>query len=354
VNILVTGDWHIHNYPQFAKPWREGLNTRVRDALEALNVIPGLIRKYRVKAFCHLGDWNMNASNDYRLVNVTRELSMACANEVRLQGGAVINIHGNHDTVSADSAIHNNYPYLAEYHRTTGIDGVRFYCVGYNDKLPDIASLDLSAELSVFLLHKDLEGGKTAQGFVYRTDVAVGQLYFEAVKKALSGRVIFLAGHYHHPQKIGAVQVVGAPIQHNRGDMGDRRGVLLLNTETFEIWRIPIDGPMFHEVSWPALKFICPCCKNARKYVESDYVTVAVERAGVDYDAARAWTKSYGLNLNAAVIIRSLAVTAKAKNNVPDVSILNEDDLLKKYLMEKEKLGSVAAQELIQLGRELT
>jgi DNA repair exonuclease SbcCD nuclease subunit len=351
--ILATGDWHISNYPQFARPWREGLNSRVRDIADCLLLIPGIIRKHKVKVFCHLGDWHQNSSNDYRLINLTRQIVEKCADAIAENNGVMIGIHGNHDTSSSNPTSHNNYPYIPMSGDTViEHDGILFYLLGFNSPIPEPSKLDQRAKFSVFLIHKDIVGAETSKGFVYKTDSPLGVSYFMAVRKMLKNQVVFLAGHYHKPQMAaGYATIVGAPVQHNRGDMGSQRGIVLFDEKTKTVQKQMLNGPAFHELIWPMNgSQNCGCGRRHEYDKERDYLTVTVKSAGTEWSEARDWVKHSGLN--AAVSIKPEEDRKSDAAPRAGMSILNEEELLKKYLLEREKLHPIEAATIMKLANE--
>lgn len=243
MKILLAGDWHLHNFQQFSRPWREGLNTRVRDIYEVVGVkIPRLLKSRNVNVMCHLGDWHMNSTNDYRLVNLTKEIASACEREVF---GRVVPIHGNHDTVSSDSDNHNALPYFyGKFVTQTIINKTLFICVGYNDLL-QVGNGYEHFDRIIVLLHKDIQGGKTSKGFVYRSNKEIKIADLLKIKKKYH-QVRFFAGHLHEHQVIKKlVTVVGAPVQHNRGDEGSKRGVVIYDSDKDMVEFVHLDGPEF-------------------------------------------------------------------------------------------------------------
>jgi len=347
---MAAGDYHIHNYPQFSRVWREGLNTRVRDILETIKPIPDLIVKNRIDVFCSLGDWNFNASNDYRLEAVTREFAQNCAEAVRSNSGIVIGIHGNHDTVSGDPDNHNNFPYIQN--TVSGpfdYKGVLFHCIGYNTKFPSIYTLNRyakKAQFHVFLLHKDIAGGRSSQGFIYKSDGAIPQSYFTEAYKVLGGKVIFLNGHYHTPQTIGKVICVGAPVQHNRGDRGDRRGVYCISLPSRNGKRIPLVGPNFVDVLWSDVAADkAPQGWNSLR----NYITL-IGQNDAEYREAAEYKKKVKANIQVK-LERPEKVTRKVTQG--KASLMSEEELLKKYLMEREGQSAKDAARLIKINKEV-
>lgn len=351
MRILAAGDYHIHNYPQFARPWQEGLNSRVSHILQALYQIPKLIVEQKIDVFCSLGDWNFNASNDYRLERVTRAFSQQCIAAVEKNGGIAIGIHGNHDTVSGDEDNHNNYPYMSNTISGQQLyKGVWFHCIGYNTKLPDVDSLpNYQGKFHVFLLHKDIVGGRTTQGFVYKSEGAVSPAYFAAVKKKLKGKVIFLNGHYHSPQTLGNVICVGSPVQHNRGDAGDTRGVYCVQLPSLKSKRFYLHGPRFFDFLWSDIA-------KGRKYANFDwaakgtYVTI-IARDDIEYRSAGDFKKKNPGNIR--LLLQRDEKQTLTKGGHQQSTLMSEDDLLKKYLVEKEGKTAAQADRLVKLNKRL-
>jgi hypothetical protein len=340
-----TADWHLHNYPEFAHPWKDGLNSRAKHIFEVVGTwLPDQLSRRNVRILAHLGDWNLSASNDYRLVNLTREAGFACEHEV----DRVVAMHGNHDTVSREAGSHNAFPYFKDpaWDITTFDDSV-FWPIGYNTPVPkpsDIPAM-YHGKRVFFMLHKDIEGGKTSQGFVYRNGgVKISELL--AIKKCVP-QARFIAGHYHQHQAIAKlVTVVGAPVQHNRGDEGQTRGVLLFDGKAFSFLEAP--GPRF--VSGDVL--LAEELLNTLSVEERDrvYITIMI-------DAANAAERTMALKLIAAGlngVIHASAVMQQAEVKRVIGGFESDSELLDRWLKEREpNLSASQRTELVRVAEAL-
>jgi hypothetical protein len=350
MKILLTGDWHIHSYPQFAKPWMPGLNTRAKQIADALEPIPQIIKQEKVRLFVHLGDWNWVSSNPYRLVNFTRQSAKACETAVKHNGGVALGIPGNHDTDGVDVSDHNNRPYLdstdwdVKVHQA---ENIKFYSVGYNSPLPNPDTLATNHALSIFLIHKDIAGGKASSGFIYKTDNSIPMSWFSAVAKRLGKNVKFFAGHYHSPQTIGPVNVIGAPVQHNRGDAGDERGFAIYDTEKRILTKVALPGPEFMDVPWKTIYD----GKLKIHRVDKAYITILCNDA-IEYRDAGEWKKTVNMNIQRLIVKKEESKIKTATKS--DVGMLSEEELLVKYLQEKECITSKQAiKDLIKIAKDI-
>jgi DNA repair exonuclease SbcCD nuclease subunit len=354
MKILFTGDWHIHPYPQYARPWKEGLNSRAKHIYEVVGEwLPRHLGGIGANGLVHAGDWNWSADNGYRLVNLTREAGYACESSVDF----VIALHGNHDTLSSDPDSHNAFPYLRDpIWVPYAIANYFFFPVGYNDALPQIESLAENAskaEKIFFILHKDIEGGEMSNGFVYKDRgphvVKISELFL--LKRAFP-QAEFIAGHYHKRQTIrGLVRVVGAPVQHNAGDEGASRGFLVYDSETNDFH--------YDEPTCLVPKFVsgdtkfAECLFDSLDPHEREYVYFCIHvKANDSADYAKA-EKMIEAGLNAT--IKTVGEKKSVQQKDTSVSSFSSDaELLDKWFREREPDLSVEERaELIKIAEGL-
>jgi DNA repair exonuclease SbcCD nuclease subunit len=68
---------------------------------------------------------------------------------------------------------------------------------------------------------------------------------YPAARLRKMGAQKIIAGHHHHPQRFKGALVVGSPLQHNMLDQGDKRGLLVYDTDTEETTRIWLRNSRF-------------------------------------------------------------------------------------------------------------
>ena len=339
MRIALTSDWHIHNYPQFASPWREGLNTRARDIFEVVGaLLPDILRQNNVDFLIHGGDWNWNASNDYRLVNLTRDAINNCR-RVLPDRNNVLGVEGNHDSVVSRPGIHNARPYLEEdrWHPRI-VDRVLLYPIGYNDTSLAIKSNGRYDRVLIFM-HKDIQGGHAANGFIYKTENEITLKNLLRLKRHHDARIF--AGHYHDYQLISnVVRVVGAPVQHNRGDADLDRGFCIYDTVDDSYRFIGLEGPKFLKLTVQEAK--------ARKFEAMTYVTLI---ADTEQDSREGQALISDLGLMGVVVgndqDRELVLEFDT-----DYRNMSDEELLKRWLERNySDLSSKEVDQLLKLSR---
>lgn len=346
--ILLTGDWHVHNFPQFSRPWKPGLNTRARDIFKVVGEsLPRAMGRYQDPVlFCHMGDFNFRASNDYRLVNLTLEAVRACT----MRAGQAVACHGNHDTVSDSPSDHNAFPYMQESHWQPyywAIDKCLVWPVGYNSQLPNPEELlKTKAEHILVMLHKDVEGGRASTGFIYSAKRQVSYRALLELKKAVPA-VVYFNGHYHDQQIIRKlVCVVGAPVQHRRSDEGLKRGFVTYEPETKKIKFVELLGPHFVTCTAETMD-------QYSKSPEECYITVKVKN-DAEKRKANEWRRDTKVT---AVIKEDLPVLedkGKLVQFEEGTAQVSDAELLDKWLAIKAPdLSAKQRAELVRVGEAL-
>jgi DNA repair exonuclease SbcCD nuclease subunit len=352
MNIAITGDFHIHNYPHFAKPWREGLNSRVKHIYEVVGewLPQRLVQEYRSDILIHTGDWHWNANNDYFLVNIARDVGYNLESKV----DGVVALHGNHDTVSSDETSHNAYPYFTspEWSLVRCFDDVVIFPIGYNTQLPTPSEVNgvLRSKRLIFVLHKDIEGGRTSNGFIYKARGQVQIADLLRLKEAFP-QSVFFAGHYHQHQMISKlVHCVGAPLQHNFGDENSLRGFVVYNTETGVARFVTTDvGPKFVSCDITTARNLYECTNEKER--ERLYVSISVSSNNTG-DYAQAEKLIHG-GLNAVINVTD---KEPEKKQQPRVSgrLCSDVELLSRWFKEKHpELSASDRARLIRIAESL-
>jgi len=335
--IFLTSDWHVHNYPQFSKPWSPGLNTRARDIYEIVGKkIPELLlQKYQPKVLAYLGDFNFFASNDYRLENLTRRAINKCASTVK----CTVVCSGNHDTVGTDSADHNGRLYLPHanwapfvYREFQSQTSCLFYPIGYNHPMPTAKDLLLVGAAKVdhviVLMHKNIEHGIASSGFIYSSAKEVKIRNLLEIKKEIPS-IMYFGGHYHDHQIIRKlVCIVGAPVQHRRSDENLNRGVVLFNPEDKSIRKITLKtGPQFISTDVDHLEAYS-------KSPQNHYITVKVVDE-VQKRTAFEWIRDTKVNAKVKELDHDELVAGGFEEEEEEVKEVSDAELLDTWLQMK-------------------
>lgn len=140
---------------------------------------------------------------------------------------------GNHDATSADgvSAIElldgmSNVTIIVE---PLYVENISF--IPWTKSIPSV--IKEAEGNDVLISHFALTEGTTSSGMSIRTSISL---------KMLSKFKLVVLGDYHKPQEIDNVIYVGSPIQLNRGESGESKRFLDIDTDTLLINSIPIEG----------------------------------------------------------------------------------------------------------------
>lgn len=245
-------DSHIHPWTAFARLTKKGVNTRLTEILEAVGRIIQDAHEESCDAILFSGDLFHVPKIDAVTMDLTATL-------LRLSKIPIIMIPGNHDEASKMSRFHT----LRSLHgsagcvvldrregQTTTIAGTKISGIPYTTNPKRFLDCLRGVYGSTVVLCHTGFAGATA-GFDYIADmknfVQPGKLGLKDSKIQL-----LIAGHFHQPQLMspgdgyeshkvseiytpksyagGSILIPGAPVHHNFGDVGSRRGSWTLST----------------------------------------------------------------------------------------------------------------------------
>jgi len=246
---LLFGDLHAHNFREFSTI--EGdVNTRLKDCVEVVLKIKGFCDKENVDEVWFFGDCFHLKNN---LSSEVVKLVMDAFNEL-LKDRSLLAIPGNHDFVSWTSnpiLLKLFHQYLPERRFTLvssfgwikGED--KIYVEPFTRKVKElnkrIAELKTNPEQDIFFGHQDMIGVRYG-GFVVEHGLDADML-----SKKFKWSFV---GHWHIPGKVREnVISIGAPIQHNFGDVNQPKGWWIFDSEKGEIRLIQNDfSPRFFDI----------------------------------------------------------------------------------------------------------
>lgn len=263
--MIVFSDIHFHNWAEFSRPWKKGLGTRVRDQLKVLTEIFALTQTpgRKSETILFLGDWYQNWNSIHTNLHavVTDHLYDLLEQYPDVD---LVMLPGNHDMPDKSSAECLTFSSYSAHPRITvvqeadsyEIEGTPWGLVPFSeDPTVLIEALCEFLETGVRHLggHLDIAGASASiDGYVAKRGWSLD--IFEEFDLALFG-------HYHQPQRwfgpetdrnpYGVCRYVGGPIQLNRVDSGQDRGVVGVYDEDdycgAENGSIPIviDSPRF-------------------------------------------------------------------------------------------------------------
>jgi len=256
--ISLTADIHFENWADFSKLVKyKGLhiNSRLRDTIRAYRRMQKASRKAGSTLHINLGDiFERRGKLDAELYNLALDTV-----EPKEEDDHTIIVPGNHDFATKNTDVLRSSVFAfkklfrvevieGSYHGTLHNEKVHFWFVPYYDNNEDLATVLRS-------VRKEAKKVKGKKYLFAHAEVKGATMNSRAKSKhGLPPRefgikefdTIFL-GHFHHHQVIaGNIVYVGALTQHNFGDVGQRRGFILLN-ELKNKWKhVRIKSPRFH------------------------------------------------------------------------------------------------------------
>jgi DNA repair exonuclease SbcCD nuclease subunit len=225
MKIFLTSDWHIGIYNLNLNDWIE----RQRDYFYNF-FIPTIKEKYQEgDILIHLGDLYDNRTFiDIKAMNFAEQLIKDIA--------SIIPFHlivGNHDmyhksegdinSVNLFKHIENVYVYKTPQRVNFG-DKTAALIPWIDKRKKQIEVLKEMAPADYLFCHSDLNGCKLHMNSVsHRSSDRIDLDEFQSYKRVY-------AGHVHITQKQGNFTYVGSPMEYDRGDRGNKKGIFILDT----------------------------------------------------------------------------------------------------------------------------
>ena len=233
MKVLVWSDMHFNNWRQFSSSVG-GLNSRFKEQIKVFSQI----KEMAFDADCSIfgGDVFHNVRKiDVDVFNVVRDLwkDFPCPLYV---------VDGNHDLSIRENPewMHRSFESLigGDVKHLNGLgtfESLKLFGVGYADGI-----MGLENNYDLIVVHKEPVGAKYGN-YVFQEGVN----WKELEKKCK----FLMFGHIHQYQKLSdKTYVVGSPMSHNFGDIGDR-GVLVIDFDKDEIEFVPLKFPKFVTVN---------------------------------------------------------------------------------------------------------
>lgn len=256
MKIALFSDLHAHPFKPYAKVLSDGMNSRLRDAI---NCIEQIVEE------CVINDVDLVLFGG-DLFHVRRQINVMAFNaayqalsKFRVHNIPVALIPGNHDMADKEGKDHSTYAF-----RTfcTVIDEPSWYLLqGRNGETCAVLGIPYTENVAhlqqvvqapppaagvpkILLGHLGIQGAKVGADFVFSNphDARIEDLQCSKFDQ------VFL-GHYHlHQQLAPNAWYIGAPLQHNWGDRGQPRGFLIYDTETHSHEFVSLNAPEFVQV----------------------------------------------------------------------------------------------------------
>jgi len=251
MKIAVTADLHAHDYTSFARTLPDGMNSRLKRCLDALEQLLNYCRKNTIPNIWFLGDlFHARSKIDIAVYTAVYELLKTWREQGREK---ILMAVGNHDQYLKDGSINSSMP-LSELIRPWDISGfVNSEDMKFGTALlpytmdPERIRREINALSSQFhplqrkilLAHLPISGAAVGSGFHPREEATLEDIQAEEWD-------LVLLGHYHRRQRLADnVWYVGAPIQQDFGDEGNEDGFMVLDTDTLELEAVPIVSERF-------------------------------------------------------------------------------------------------------------
>lgn len=242
---LVWGDLHAHNFREFATI-ENGMNSRLKDCIDVISEIKDSVVKYKVDEIWFLGDCFHLKNN---LSSDVIKAVMDAFNDL-VEGRRIVAVSGNHDYTMWSSnpvllSLFQAYIKAGEFvvvDKPMWIDNI--YAEPYTRRTKELGERLEKLEVkqdAIFLGHQDIIGMQYG-GFKVEQGLDA-DLLSKKFKRSF-------VGHYHTPEKVKEnVISVGAPLQHNFGDVGVKKGWWLFDEGADEVTFIQNNiSPRFYDV----------------------------------------------------------------------------------------------------------
>jgi len=333
MKTLIWADLHGHNFKEFSTQ-ELGMNTRLRDQLDVISKITLSAIEYQIDCILFLGDlYHLKNNLDSQVIKTILNHITVLADEVK----EFVVIPGNHDyrMWSSEPLL---LEFLQDYHKRVVViqepkwisyGGDKFFAAPFtrrvkelNDMIANLDTADPSG--SVFLGHQDIIGVNYG-GFVVELGLNPDML-------SKKFRWSF-TGHFHNVLNVREnVISVGAPLQHNFSDVGERRGWWIYETNMDPIFIENTFSPKFQD-------FEC-----------SDDATEAPGQHDRDFYRV----KIKGITPPAAVKkLKWKRVSYEVSSERKERSVLkfsdSREDIITKYV--DARAGELDKKKLIELGR---
>lgn len=258
MKIAVFTDLHAHPFPNYSYVLPNGLNSRLVDAVTCIKQI----RRYCVAKEVDLVLFGGDLFHERKHV-VTQAFNAVYEQMASFvtAGIPLVMIHGNHDQADKEGRHHSIHTMRSfatvidepSFIRVAGASGseITLFAVPYVEEAEHLkgvlkAEIDREEEIpNIFLGHIGLKGAKAGADFIYRNPAECSIDDIDCGKFDVG----FL-GHFHMRQKVSDnFYYVGAPMQHDWGDVGQARGFMVYDTDTKLVTFVKLNAPRFEQLT---------------------------------------------------------------------------------------------------------
>jgi DNA repair exonuclease SbcCD nuclease subunit len=312
--VLIFSDLHLHNWP-YGATIENGMNSRLKVQADFLDYIAEYSAENEIDYVIFCGDLvHTHGRLDIEVMDVALDKLPKIAGSVKQR---CIAIRGNHDMKSLNMDIGRLFKNSSwEYHDKPVISiGQLFNFFPYSEDnfISQLASNHFNGgnRFNIVFMHQGVKGVPMGSGF------EIPDEDFTPEHAENQPNVLFFTGHYHkHQQVRDNLTVIGSPMQHTWGDMGDDRGFIILDTDTSgkPKWKFrPYNAPKFVEIK---------AGEETKDLVDGNYVRVILSKTISEIENYREDLKKLGAK---SVEFRVLARDSKLqKVIIPNLNVLEK------------------------------
>jgi len=256
----------------------------------------------------------------------------------------MITIAGNHDmaaitrdgipvsTVYALNRLPNTEVVIGKYDVVT-YGTCAFHCLPYIkdkdqmakeiQKIAKVIDGWASGWTHIIMTHIGLDEAKNGPN-----EIKLGGYPLARLRKIGADKI--LAGHHHHPQRLGGTEIIGSSLQHNMLDVGDKRGLMIYDTKENVTTRIWLRNSRFFMYEIDSKKKFEKMQREQEDF-RGGYVRVLLDQAVISEskvaDVVAAHAKMYKIipMMHMKSGIRNEAISHKAIANIGNMSVVVPD-----------------------------
>lgn len=340
MNILNFSDLQCHSYQQFATRTERGLNSRFQDCLNIIGQVEKVVEERNVEIVFFTGDlFESRTKLDVDVYTETWKGIKRLAERV-----PVILLCGNHDQHIKLGDIHSLEPFKPFCHVVDSpslftVKGIEVAAYPFTTNITELKEwLRNLPNCDVLLLHQAVsEASLGCWDRSIKGELDVADIPVDRIK-------LCIAGHIHKRQTLGngKIHLPGSPLPLNFGEVGEEKGITLIDTRTWEIETIPTDAPRFYKFT---------ATKNDPDPLSLNLTHIDLDRDFVRVCYEEHWETSV-LQLkerHPRIQLEQLSETRSGPEEVSETAINNDFLLLREYI-EKSGAAGLDGDHLLELA----
>ncbi len=336
MKVGVFSDLHLHNFKQFSRPEPTGVNSRAQACLDVLGKI---LSQEDCKTFLFCGDfWHVRWSIPTTLIQPVQNILYRNLQRCETYCYA---IPGNHDQPTKDPYGPNALAAIGAC-GLVDISGLMYYPdlfilgVPAGASLPVIDIIDKQNK-KVLILHQMIEGTEiSASGHITNTGSSLDSI--KEYMAEYSFDKCFIGDIHKRHQLDDDIWYVGSSLQHDFGDEGQDKGMLIWDTESGEVTFREIVSPQFKTITDPEKQTID----------SGNYYRIYTTESNIETTL-----KKFGHLWNVKVIPPRGTDSQPRMLDFKALSPDNLDKILSRYVSGICKESIEEQVELVKLGRDL-